>query len=335
MNGLNQVEEALHEALDHYYEVYFRRGDIRETLALVDRASSGAGTGAGEMAYTYDDVVRLYKQDIGQAPNEVHFEELSRVVTGLSPDTGVTFTCLNLETEIMKQRLKFNQLRLTIVWRRDQVDQIFKVVHLHASFPTNEHEADESYPVKELEERNRVLERLVQDRTRELELSLEQQRDAASTDRLTGLRNRASLEDLLEMEINRAAQKEAVFAVILMDMDHFKRINDTHGHQAGDSCLKELAELLIRQSRPTDIVGRWGGEEFLIICPNTDERESKDLAESFRLAVSAHRFTKTGAQTASFGVAVFMTGDDGETLIGRADRALYRAKGAGRNRVEV
>lgn len=155
------------------------------------------------------------------------------------------------------------------------------------------------------------------------------------TDRLTELYNRVKLDEVLEAEMARVNRSGQAFSVILIDVDHFKWVNDQHGHQTGDSVLKSFADVLRSETRVTDFVGRWGGEEFLIICPNTDLPGAQRLAENLRGAVESHDFPVVKAKTASFGVACHREGEPVQELISRADAALYAAKQGGRNRVEV
>lgn len=165
-------------------------------------------------------------------------------------------------------------------------------------------------------------------KSRELEL-------LSVTDRLTGLGNRNKLDERLADELARSSRHGTAFALVLLDIDHFKAVNDTHGHQAGDEVLAAIADLLRQHSRATDVVGRWGGEEFMLLCPETDENGGMFLAEQLRACVEEARFPVIGRITASFGVAAFRPADDEEALLRRADDALYRAKGKGRNRVEA
>ena len=155
------------------------------------------------------------------------------------------------------------------------------------------------------------------------------------TDALTGLFNRSRMSELLEMEIVRAERYKTPFSVALMDVDHFKSINDTYGHLEGDEVLKALAEILRDNTRKSDIIARWGGEEFIILLPNTAVGSATRKVEQLRKAVADHPFAAIGQVTASFGVAQWQAGDDEESLVGRADVALYLAKESGRNRVEV
>jgi len=155
------------------------------------------------------------------------------------------------------------------------------------------------------------------------------------TDKLTGLVNRLRLDEVLAQEIQRSSRFGHVFSVILVDLDHFKHVNDTHGHQVGDQVLITAARLLQQYCREIDVVGRWGGEEFLIICPETPCAGAAKLAESLRQHLAAHLFPVVQQQTASFGVACYHLGELADTLLARADVALYHAKTQGRNQVVV
>jgi len=156
----------------------------------------------------------------------------------------------------------------------------------------------------------------------------------AATDVLTGLFNRLKLGSLLDAEITRAHRYATPLAVILLDIDHFKQINDTRGHQVGDDVLRELAQRLGSSLRTCDAVARWGGEEFLIMLPNSPLEAGRECAEKLRAAIADVPFAAIPQVTASFGVAELQKGDQRETLINRADQALYRAKDNGRDRVE-
>ncbi len=153
------------------------------------------------------------------------------------------------------------------------------------------------------------------------------------TDKLTGLNNRMRLDRVLMDEAERARRYCSVFSVILMDIDHFKRVNDTFGHQIGDETLIRFADLIRNNIRSTDIAGRWGGEEFLVICPETDLESARNLAEKLRVKIEDYSFPGVPGQTASFGINQFYPENEVSRLIGLADDALYRAKETGRNRV--
>lgn len=154
------------------------------------------------------------------------------------------------------------------------------------------------------------------------------------TDQLTGLFNRLRLDEALEHELQRSLRTGLPFSIILLDLDHFKAVNDTHGHQVGDRVLVEIAQLLQANTREIDVVGRWGGEEFMVVCPHTDQEGAALLAEKLCQTIGGHAFP-VGQKTASFGVSSYQSGDLAKDLVARADAALYQAKQAGRNRVVV
>lgn len=154
------------------------------------------------------------------------------------------------------------------------------------------------------------------------------------TDRLTGLYNRLYLDETLEREIRRAGRYDHAFSVVLIDIDHFKQINDSYGHPVGDRVLATLARLMEGCTRETDVVGRWGGEEFLIVCPHTDLEGAMTLAENLRAEVECTVFPSIGKLTISLGIGDYRAGDHANDLVARVDMALYRAKANGRNRVE-
>jgi diguanylate cyclase len=157
----------------------------------------------------------------------------------------------------------------------------------------------------------------------------------AYTDAVTGMSNRMHLNGLLAKELERARRFKREFSVILFDLDHFKNVNDTHGHDAGDDVLRETARTVREHLRPSDELGRWGGDEFLILTPESDAASSRQLAERLRQVVAGHAAHASDPITASFGVATYREGEDAEGLVKLADEALYRAKRAGRNRVEA
>jgi diguanylate cyclase (GGDEF)-like protein len=167
------------------------------------------------------------------------------------------------------------------------------------------------------------------------EADLHSARELAATDVLTGLPNRRSVDEALAAATALAQRSGQPLSVALVDIDHFKRINDRHGHALGDAVLVQMAELLRREVRGADRVGRWGGEEFLLVAPNTRLAAALDLLERLRRAMAAQAFSHGEAVSISAGVTQYLPGDRPLNLLERADAALYRAKTMGRNRVEV
>ncbi|WP_419769972.1 MAG: diguanylate cyclase [Candidatus Marinarcus sp.] len=168
---------------------------------------------------------------------------------------------------------------------------------------------------KDIEVKNKKLERL------------------ATIDKLTNLYNRRKLEELLQLEINRCERFDCNFSLTILDIDHFKEVNDTFGHQTGDNVLIEIANILRNSLRKTDFVGRYGGEEFIIVCFESNEDEIVKVINQIRKTIENHDFEQVGTKTVSFGVTIFKQGDTIDTIIKRADNALYEAKERGRNKV--
>jgi two-component system cell cycle response regulator len=160
----------------------------------------------------------------------------------------------------------------------------------------------------------------------------------ADHDSLTGLYNRAAILGHLDREISRAQRNRTPLGVVVADLDHFKRVNDTYGHPTGDSTLREVARRFTSNIRMYDMVGRLGGEEFLVLFPGCDESNTGAQAERLRHSICDTPLELQGLRlpmTVSLGGASLADAEVGSDVIARADKALYQAKGAGRNRVEV
>jgi len=164
-------------------------------------------------------------------------------------------------------------------------------------------------------------------------------RRLAATDSLTGLMNRRAFLEAMDRERSRAARHTLPLSVLMLDVDHFKRVNDTHGHDAGDTVLRGIAAVLHKIARKSDFVSRWGGEEFIVALAQTAEAGGRVAAERVRRAIADTTFTLPSGEplhvTASVGLASATAAINLDELVARADRALYAAKGRGRNRVEI
>lgn len=179
---------------------------------------------------------------------------------------------------------------------------------------------------QEAETRLQNLNDTLNDKNRELAI-------LSTTDALTGIHNRLHIENLLESELIRKKRYNQSLSVLLLDIDHFKSINDEFGHLQGDNVLANLATILQKNTRETDLLGRWGGEEFLIVLPETDANMAFRLAEKLRTAIAAEPFEKVDHVTASFGLAEAKPDQSPRQLIQIVDSALYLAKEQGRNQV--
>jgi diguanylate cyclase (GGDEF)-like protein len=191
-----------------------------------------------------------------------------------------------------------------------------------------------------LQARNQLLTEQLVGYTGELERLNKSLRDVAEKDWLTGLFNRRYLRRALDSEISRSMRHTRTFSLILLDVDHFKIYNDTHGHLAGDEVLRGVARILQEIGRTEHLCARYGGEEFVVLMPEANHKAALAAAERIRRAVEEYKFDERetqpeGAVTVSLGVATFpQDGPDGDALIGRADAALYHAKEKGRNCVQ-
>lgn len=154
----------------------------------------------------------------------------------------------------------------------------------------------------------------------------------ASIDKLTGIYNRRMVDEFMNIEIQSSKRHHHKLSIIMLDIDHFKLVNDTYGHQTGDKVLSQTTKIISENIRKLDIFGRYGGEEFIIICPDTSIENAFKLAEKLRIAIENFTFSEVGHKTISLGISDFKDNDDANSLIKKADDALYIAKDSGRNK---
>ncbi|WP_407081015.1 diguanylate cyclase [Magnetococcus marinus] len=159
----------------------------------------------------------------------------------------------------------------------------------------------------------------------------ERLKQLSRTDLLTGLPNRSFLNETLQHELLRAHRNGRPLSVVLLDIDHFKQVNDQYGHLVGDQVLVDFAQLLKKTVRGQDHVGRWGGEEFLILCPESDLKQTLVLCDRLHTVVRTHHFATQQQQTFSAGIALFTPPEEADGMLQRADEALYKAKRSGRD----
>ncbi|HCB40383.1 MAG TPA: hypothetical protein DEP79_11845 [Gammaproteobacteria bacterium] len=182
--------------------------------------------------------------------------------------------------------------------------------------------------------------RRVQERTDELQAANERLMELSTTDGLTGLKNRRHLHELFAHEFKRACREQKPLSLLLLDIDHFKQLNDQYGHPFGDLCLTQAAQLIANTiRRPPDSAARYGGEEFAVLLPNTDKEGALHVADKIRESIGQHQVSdgqQQAVMTVSIGVASFIPSQNNttEALLKAADDLLYRAKHNGRNRVE-
>ncbi len=175
----------------------------------------------------------------------------------------------------------------------------------------------------------------IQQRAYTMEETARTMRRLANTDALTALANRRQCEEQLTYELRRAERYGRVFSVLMIDIDHFKELNDRFGHLAGDDVLVDMARRIERMVRASDLIARWGGEEFLLLAPETNLEDARRLAEMTRHHIDTTTLADRHRVTISVGVASYRGGDTVQSVVARADAALYLAKRGGRNQVKV
>lgn len=167
----------------------------------------------------------------------------------------------------------------------------------------------------------------------ELESAYKLISDKAVKDELTGIFNRRKFNEMMDLEFNRARHNNSTFSIIMFDIDDFKQINDTYGHDAGDGVLIALGKIISIHIRHSDTFARWGGEEFIILVPVAQLKHAYEKAEHLRILISLYTFAKVGKLTCSFGVAEYSSGQSREALLKEVDERLYKAKASGKNMV--
>lgn len=170
---------------------------------------------------------------------------------------------------------------------------------------------------------------------RTLKRRIQELERTSASDRLTGAWNRAHFDHVINIELGRSVRYRQPVSLIFFDIDHFKRVNDTYGHALGDRVLCELVKVMNNNIRTSDMLFRWGGEEFAILATSTHYRAAGTLAETLRQKIASHVIEDVGNITISLGVAEYVSGENEESWFKRADAALYQAKNSGRNRVVV
>jgi len=187
---------------------------------------------------------------------------------------------------------------------------------------------------KTLENLNIKLENMVEEKTKELKKSNARLLKLSQTDALTGIYNRKKLQESLSLEIKKAYRYNQVFSIILIDIDHFKKVNDIYGHLTGDNVIKGICNLISQNIRDIDLFARWGGEEFVILINNQNKHQAKQMAEKVRLEISRTKIDNLDI-TCSFGISQYEKGFDEKLIFQKADDALYKAKEEGRNKVII
>ena len=324
------VCKELHEAFHHYIQVYFRERNLQATLQAVLPDLTGFGSGKDERFFS-GECHALYRRDIEQCPAPIRIDFAHIEATPLDDQCGIVIAEFDLASEIAGLPFRMDGLRSTHIFVRKNGKWLLS--HLHISKPWLSQGEGESFPLEELAARNRELEAMVAERTEELRQAFESVQRLARTDMLTGVANRTAFDENIDYEISYALRYNAPVSMVLIDIDHFKQVNDRYGHLKGDEILHQLAQLVSGNVRDVDTVHRWGGEEFMILLPNTRLEPAVICAEHLRGIVANHLFDLAEPITISLGVTQMKNGEGRDGWIRRVDQALYLAKSSGRNQV--
>ncbi len=308
-------------------------------IVLVDSVNEGLQLVRNDEVYGYIDATAV----IGYAIDFFEFNDLKiigKMQIGYDLSYGVTKDDITLLQIINKAILEISQADKNRIYRKwiaieqqkvvdySLIWKIILVAFIFALLMTYWN-SKLLKAKREIEKTNKLL----NNAKNEIEKKNEALRISSITDKLTGIFNRAKLDELVQEEIDRCERFNQMFAFCILDIDYFKDVNDTHGHIIGDKLLIEIATLLKENTRKTDFIGRWGGEEFVVILPQTNEETALMVIEKIRLKIEQYDFEIVGNKTASFGVATYKKEDDIEMILKRADEAMYRAKKGGRNKI--
>ena len=333
--------ERCQAALDEHFETYFGERALEKTLSQYHPQAVGLGSGRGEFGRHPEELREIIARDLAGYPRRIDYRVRESDLFRASEDIVISQSLMDFGLETDTHRMTLRDARHTLVWQvppRESSRGAPRIVHVHVSFPTDLHGDEEPYPLKELEEISRMVDEMIADRTRGLMSSYQKLEQMVVRDRLTGMFNRVRLNEALDAELRRANRYNSVFSLLFIDLDRFKRVNDRFGHLAGDEILKEVAGEIEANVRETDTAGRWGGEEFLIILPETSAEQARPIADKLRTLFadrSFHFAREDISLTLSAGIASFRPGDDSHSMFERADEALYQAKEQGRNRTII
>lgn len=335
------------ELLDLISGMNIPQGEMSQTRALISRIEQGVTlTGLTDIVREFVDLVaRLssyngaefeqYLQNLTSQLTEVQ----SYVNTGQKEDLSaaeVVPFVNGIQQEVQTiQRVMLGSNDLQQL-KRDVSSQLQNIIKSVDQFKAQEEGREQRLHERYLQLLRRF--ELMEEQTQQMKLHVESERHKALTDSLTSLSNRAGYDEQLNAEFSRWKRYGQPFSLAVADLDLFKKINDTYGHQAGDKVLRLVASIFTQQSRTTDFVARYGGEEFVILMPSTTAEKAMVAVEKIRQAVAQSPFNFRGDPvqiTLSLGLTQVRPDDVIDNLFDRADKALYKAKRLGRNRIEV
>lgn len=324
-----EISNDFLKALDDYLENYFKNRNEKKALALLSEHIRGYGTGLDEVALEPTDYLDLYRRDFETIKTPIDYTVYDLRFYSITNNVAIAMFQNDISFQVDEQNIVMKHIRQTIVFRR--IKNNIVIDHLHASFPANIQSENESYPILEIKEITEQLKhRFSQNETDTLSEDYKNLELMVNTDYLTGLANRFKIDETLNTEIKRAKLLHSTFSIIMIDIDAFKDINDRFGHTVGDQYLKNVASIIKQQIRVTDTAGRWGGDEYIIILPETKVFETKDVCEKINQAIEK-KFKSEVSLT--YGIATYIKGDNVKSIFDRADKNLYKNKSSATNKI--
>lgn len=324
--------QLLKDTFKMYLDKYLIERDLLSTLKTINVDSfTGIGTGVDEIVTNYEIAKKIYSRGICNVSTSFEISNQNFEFIELSDDTYLIYGSQDIKSNV--DGLLVEQLGLRQSFIFSLINGEFKLTHVHSSLPCYMQSAGESYPIQKLQLENKQLENLVAERTLELKNAIEKIEKIASTDYLTGILNRRKFEKVLLSYINN--KSAGTFCVAIFDIDNFKSINDTYGHMKGDTIIKFISDIINSSINDSDIFARWGGEEFMLLLPNSTIENSTAKIESILNNIRNSKSEINTKITISCGLSKYSINDNLEALVMRVDKALYTAKNNGKDRLEI
>ncbi len=311
-------------AFNNFLYSYLIRRDFSAYEEMFVEESCGFGTGIDEVFSNKTENLELTKRDLDSVPNPVKYTIQHKVIKLIDQHNAIVAAILDLETEIMGQKVKFNNFRMLITLH--EKEDTIKFAGLHFSFPTDVHGEGEAYPLKELEDRAHVLSRMVEEKTKSLQEAYKELETIIDTDNVSGLFSRYYFEKSINAEWERFNRFSRSYSLVMMDIDQFKHINDTYGHIVGDEVLLIIGKVIQQQLRPSDVAARWGGDEFILLLPETSSDGALRVAQRINNQLARQDWPTKKPIVVSFGISSINPGELPEDVFQRTDSALYQAK---------
>lgn len=320
-NSVIRVRDEFKETLQEYLDAYFTHRSEALVFNLLSERVKGFGTGVNEGGTDTDSYYQMFKHDFETVTKPIRYKTYDLTFEAITEDVVVAMFQNDIEFVLEDQDIIMNHIRQSIILRR--TDKGIVIDHIHASLPAAIQGENESFPVLQIKDIANHLQKVINREPDFKNVDYSELEKMVTRDYLTGLANRYKIDEVMSLEINRANLLHTSFSMILLDIDGFKQFNDEQGHLVGDQYLRDIAEVLEACTRDIDLVGRWGGDEFAIILPETDMYQASLFMACIKEQIK-DQFK--GKVSITFGLASFIRGDNEASLFDRADKNLYKQK---------